>query len=95
MNGVSHSINASAKRYKTYLRWHLLDDMASALSSPFEQASFDFHGRTLSGTTEQLPRWRRCTTAVDSNLGEALGEVYVKRALRPKPKRVCKRSLRI
>ncbi len=71
---------------KTYLRWHLLDDMASALSSPFEQASFDFHGRTLSGTTEQLPRWRRCTMAVDSNLGEALGEVYVKRAFTPEAK---------
>ncbi len=71
---------------KTYLRWHLLDDMASALSSPFEQASFDFHGRTLSGTTEQLPRWRRCTMAVDGNLGEALGEVYVKRAFTPEAK---------
>ncbi len=71
---------------KTYLRWHLLDDMASALSSPFEQASFDFHGRTLSGTKEQLPRWRRCTMAVDGNLGEALGEVYVKRAFTPEAK---------
>ncbi len=71
---------------KTYLRWHLLDEMANALSSPFEQASFDFHGRTLSGTKEQLPRWRRCTTAVDANLGEALGEVYVQRAFTPEAK---------
>src|ERR1041384_3988493 len=38
------------------------------------------------GATEQLPRWKRCVAATDNNLGEALGEVYVKRAFPPEAK---------
>ncbi|HLL70958.1 MAG TPA: M13 family metallopeptidase [Pyrinomonadaceae bacterium] len=72
--------------WKSYLRWKLINDMASALSPKFEQASFAFYGTTLSGTKEMLPRWRRCTQATDAALGEALGEVYVKRAFTPEAK---------
>ncbi len=50
---------------KTYLRWKLVNGMANALSSNFENASFEFHGKVLSGTKEMLPRWRRCTEATD------------------------------
>lgn len=71
---------------KTYLRWKLINGMANALSSKFERASFDFFGKTLSGTKEMLPRWRRCTEATDRNLGEALGQEYVKRAFTPEAK---------
>jgi len=72
--------------WKTYLRWHLVRSTAGALSSKFETESFNFFGRTLSGSKEQHPRWRRCTSAADSNLGEALGQVYVARAFTPASK---------
>ncbi|MGB8509648.1 MAG: M13 family metallopeptidase [Pyrinomonadaceae bacterium] len=71
---------------KTYLRWKVINDAAESLAPEFEKARFDFYGKTLSGTKEMLPRWRRCTTVVDQNLGEALGEEYVKRAFTPEAK---------
>jgi putative endopeptidase len=40
----------------------------------------------MTGTTEMLPRWRRCVAATDQNLGEALGEFYVQRAFPPEAK---------
>ncbi len=73
--------------WKTYLRWHLLSAAAPSLSSKFEDESFEFQGRVLSGRKEQYPRWRRCTAAADARLGEALGQAYVSRAFKPDSKR--------
>jgi len=70
----------SLGEWKTYLRWQMLHGNASALSDGFVKENFDFYARTLFGAHEMQPRWRRCTRNVDGNLGEALGEVYVKRA---------------
>src|SRR5438874_11216986 len=72
--------------WKTYLRWNLVNQAASALSSNFETEDFNFYGKTLSGRKEQYPRWRRCVSATDNNLGEALGQEYVKRAFTPEAK---------
>jgi putative endopeptidase len=72
--------------WQTYLRWKLVNATAGALSGDFDQAYFDFYSRKLSGTKEMLPRWRRCATAVDYALGEALGQEYVKRAFTPEAK---------
>ncbi len=66
--------------WKTYLRWDLITSAASSLSSKFETENFNFFGTVLEGRKEQLPRWRRCVSATDANLGEALGQVYVSRA---------------
>jgi len=70
----------SLEEWKTYLRWQMLHGNASALSDGFVKENFDFYARTLYGAQEIQPRWRRCVRNVDGNLGEALGEVYVKRA---------------
>ncbi len=72
--------------WKTYLRWNLVTAAANSLSSKFETENFNFFGKTLSGSKEQLPRWRRCTSSVDNNVGEALGQVYVARAFTPESK---------
>ena len=72
--------------WKTYLRWHLVRAAANALSSKFETEHFNFFSKTLSGTKEQHPLWRRCVSSADSNLGDALGQVYVKRAFTPESK---------
>jgi putative endopeptidase len=72
--------------WKTYLRWHVVHDAADALSTAFVNEDFDFYSRTLNGTKENQPRWRRCVVATDQRLGEALGEVYVKRAFPPEAK---------
>jgi putative endopeptidase len=72
--------------WKTYLRWHLVSAAANDLSSKFETESFNFNGKILSGRKEQYPLWRRCVSAADENLGEALGQVYVGRAFTPESK---------
>jgi putative endopeptidase len=65
--------------WKAYLRWHVAHDRAPYLSSAFAQANFDFFGKTLRGTPQMPPRWKRCVQYVDRNLGEALGQVFVER----------------
>ncbi len=62
-----------------YLRFHLLTAVAPYLAHSFEQASFDFFSKTLRGVPAMPPRWKTCTRAVDRNLGEALGQEFVRR----------------
>lgn len=71
---------------KDYLLVELLDGAASVLSDDFEQANFEFYGKVLSGRQEMHPRWRRAVDVVNSFLGEALGEVYVKQYFPPEAK---------
>ena len=63
---------------KAYMRYHLLTTVAGRLPKAFDDENFDFYGRKLNGQPEQAPRWKRCSNAVNSALGEALGEVYVR-----------------
>jgi putative endopeptidase len=72
--------------WQTYLRWHLINTTAVALSSKFVDEDFNFKGKTLQGTQENQPRWKRCVAGTDRVLGEALGEVYVKKAFPPAAK---------
>jgi putative endopeptidase len=71
---------------KTYLRWHVARATAPALSQAFDNEHFDFFSKTLRGIKEQPPRWKRCVTLVDTQLGEALGQEFVKRAFSPELK---------
>ena len=57
-----------------------------AVSQPFVEENFDFYGRTLSGTKEIQPRWRRCSSYADIDLGDAVGQAYVARYFPPASK---------
>jgi endothelin-converting enzyme/putative endopeptidase len=72
--------------WKTYLRWHVAHSAAPYLSQPFVQASFDFYSKTLRGVTAMRPRWKRCVSYVDRDLGEALGQVFVAKTFTPATK---------
>jgi len=72
--------------WKTYLRWQLLDTTAARLPERFVAEDFEFHGKLLRGAKEIQPRWKRCVTATDRNLGEALGQVYVEKYFPPEAK---------
>jgi endothelin-converting enzyme/putative endopeptidase len=65
--------------WKTYLRWHVVHSAAPALSKAFVDENFAFYGKTLSGTAELEPRWKRCTHAADRLMGEALGRAFVEK----------------
>ena len=64
---------------KAYLAWNVIRNAASYLSDEFVDASFDFYGKTLSGRKENRPRWKRVIDNLDNCLGEALGQMYVKK----------------
>jgi putative endopeptidase len=72
--------------WKTYLRWTLVNTTAPGLSEPFVAEDFAFNGKELRGAKEILPRWKRCVTATDRSLGEALGQVYVEKYFPPDAK---------
>ena len=63
-----------------------IDSYATLLSDDFNQASFDFYGKVLSGKVEQHPRWRRAMNLVNGTMGEALGQIYVKKYFKPEAK---------
>ncbi len=60
-----------------YLRYQLLTTYADELPKRFDDENFDFYLRTLRGQQQQAPRRRRCAKAVESDLGEALAQVYI------------------
>ena len=65
--------------WKTYLTWHVLHAAAPLLPEAFVKENFDFYGKTLTGTTEIRPRWKRCADFTDAELGEALGKKFVEK----------------
>ncbi len=72
---------------KTYLRWHLLHAYAgTSLPQSFDEESWRFYAHTLNGAEKQQERWKRCTSRVDHEMGEALGQVYVARYFPPEEK---------
>ena len=71
---------------KAWEAFHTVDGSAPYLSSAFVQARFDFRNKTLSGQPEITPRWKRGVRTVNSQLGEAVGEVYVARYFPPESK---------
>ena len=71
---------------KAYLRWHVVHASAAVLPAPFVNENFSFYGTTLTGAKELRPRWKRCVQYTDSDLGEALGQAFVKEAFGPQAK---------
>jgi putative endopeptidase len=73
-------------RWKPYLAFHAVSALAPYLSADFVEANFDFYGRTLQGTEEMQPRWKRALNNLDDTLGELLGKVYVDQHFKPEAK---------
>ena len=73
--------------WKTYLTWHLVGGSASYLSAKFEKQNFAFYGTVLSGVKVMRPTWRRALSAVNGNLGELFGKLYVKEYFGPEAKK--------
>jgi putative endopeptidase len=77
--------------WKLYLRWHLVRASSDKLATPFEQASFAFYDKTLSGKQQPAPRQRRVIDTIGGQygelpLGQGLAQVFVQRAFAPEAK---------
>ena len=69
----------TADELRAYMEWDVILSAASYLSDDVQAANFDFFGRTMSGRKENHPRWKRATSQVEGQMGEALGKMYVER----------------
>ena len=68
---------ASLEELRAYVAAHYIDAASSYLSEEFALASFEFFGKTMSGTQEIRPRWKRAMGVPNSILSEAVGQIYV------------------
>ncbi|KAF2331988.1 M13 family metallopeptidase [Flavobacterium daemonense] len=64
--------------WKIYLKANSLERYADDLSKPFVNASFEYT-KVLSGQAVQKTRGEKMANVIDNYLGEALGELYVKK----------------
>ena len=71
---------------RAYFEWQLLREYAPYLSQAFVDESFDFYGKTLTGATENRPRWKNGVSLVEGAMGEALGREYVAKYFPPERK---------
>lgn len=68
---------ADISTIKAYLRYQLLTTVHANLPAALDDENFNFYGRALEGQPQQRARWKRCSSAVNGALGEAVGKVYV------------------
>ncbi len=73
-------------RWKPYIRASLLNGFAPYLNKAMVDAEFGFYRQTLGGVKENQPRWKRAVNAINGNLGEMLGKLYVERHFKPEAK---------
>ena len=78
VTGISALVAAEPlETWKTYLRFHALEQAAFCLPKAYVAERFEFYGRVLSGTPKLRERWKRAVDATNLALGEAIGKLYV------------------
>jgi predicted metalloendopeptidase len=80
--------------WKAWLVTRHIYQASPYLSRPFREARFNFFGRVLTGQTDVGPRWVSGVTLMNTFLGDALGEMYVKRFFRPEARERAARMTR-
>jgi endothelin-converting enzyme/putative endopeptidase len=65
--------------WKDWMTFRFISGHAQFLPKAFDDAQFDFYGRTLQGVQAQPDRWKRGVRLLNDNLGEAVGELYAQR----------------
>ena len=80
------STSVPPTQWRSYLRWHLIRGMADSLTKAFQDEAFAFDGKVLNGVPQQEERWKRVQAMTDRVLGQALGQLYVRRAFSPEAK---------
>ncbi|MHA3790324.1 M13 family metallopeptidase [Sphingomonas sp. YL-JM2C] len=85
--GMARAIAAApVELLKDYLLLAAINAEAPYLSKPFVDAEFAFNQTVLSGTPQNSERWKRGVTLVKEQVGEDLGQEYVKLYFTPETK---------
>ena len=75
VNDIMHKL--SLQEVKDYLVFNYISSASSYLSNDFTEANFEMYSKTLQGTKEMQPMWKRALNVPNGILGEAVGELYV------------------
>ena len=62
---------------KNYLKFNVINTAASYLNHEIVNRNFEFYSKTIRGTDEMRPRWKRVLANADDALGFAIGKLYV------------------
>lgn len=73
--------------WKEKLKFDALNNSTGALSKGFRDAKFEFFGKTLNGLKAPKERWKAIVSSTDGNIGELLGQLYVKEHFTPEAKK--------
>ena len=72
--------------WKDWLAFHTANRFTAVLPQAYDDLSFGFYGRILSGQQQQRPRERRALQATSGALSDAVGRIYVERHFPPAAK---------
>ena len=61
------------------MEWDAILSSANCLSDNVRAEYFNFFSKTMRGTKEDYPRWKRATRQVEEQMGEPLGRIYCER----------------
>ncbi|MGK6355033.1 M13 family metallopeptidase [Sphingomonas sp. DT-207] len=64
--------------WQDWLVFHRINEVTEVLPAAFDQAHFEFYNQTLRGQLKPRPRDKRAIASVDTWLGDAVGQLYVK-----------------
>ena len=69
----------TADELRARMEWDAICSASGYLSDEVRAEAFNFFSKTMRGTKEDYPRWKRATSQVESQMGEALGKIYCER----------------
>ena len=72
--------------WKTFLKWGILNNSCTYLTSELDKQQFEFNGKILNGTEKQREDWKRGVATVSNGLGEMIGKLYVEKHFTPEAK---------
>ena len=71
--------NLTPAEFRDYMEWGQIMSAAGYLSEDIAAESFNFFGKTMRGRKENHPLWKRSTSQVEGQMGQALGKIYVEK----------------
>ncbi|MDQ2890515.1 MAG: M13 family metallopeptidase [Gemmatimonadota bacterium] len=78
--------NTPISTWREYMTFKLLDTYSGQLPTAYQNARFEFRGKTLSGSQVQTVRWKRAVDGTERILGEPAGKLYVEQYFKPEAK---------
>ncbi|MFN8326133.1 MAG: M13-type metalloendopeptidase [Flavobacteriaceae bacterium] len=72
--------------WKTFLKWGIINNSCTYLTTELDKQQFEFNGKILNGTEKQREDWKRAVATVSNGLGEMIGKLYVEKHFTPEAK---------